>query len=246
MSARNPGRRGGDGDARADVRSLAYRLVSVDIASHPSERAHQLGPPLGTSGEEARRLREGGTQHGGGRSGIARQNEGVRQPATAGGGRRPGRRGRAQRDADDRHRHRDRALPHGTNSAASAAAFDILPNPCRRGSEPSERRGVVRSDVTSVSTAKNDHAGDRRSPSPAVACEPRDGAAEHHAGIAERHDRRKRSPRHAPFAHERRDRDTKQLIVDAVEDDRERGQADDPLLITAPAAGIDDLTNIHG
>ena len=58
----------------------------------------------------------------------------------------------------------------------------------------------------------------------AIAGQPRGRAADHHADEAERDDRREGAARDMPVRHDRRDGDAQQLVVDAVEDDRQRGE----------------------
>ena len=101
----------------------------------------------------------------------------------------------------------------------------------RRASRPSATRGGQRHH------AEDDHAAkQRRRPPEPIAGQARDRAADHHAGVAERDDRREVAARHAPLAHHRRNDDAEQLVVDAVEDDRQRGERDEPLLVAGPAA----------
>ena len=93
--------------------------------------------------------------------------------------------------------------------------------------------------------AEDQHAADERDASPeAIADEPRERAADHHADHPAREDRRERAARQRPVAHHRRDRDAEQLVVDTVEDDRQRRQEDEQLLPASPIAVVENLADV--
>ena len=52
--------------------------------------------------------------------------------------------------------------------------------------------------------------------------------------------------RHGPVTHHRRDGDAQQLVVDAVEDNRQRRQQHEQLLPVAPMAFVEQLADIDG
>ena len=146
---------------------------------------------------------------------------------------------RAERNADDGEGDREGAARAGTYSAASAAAFGIAPP---RPMPATSRSDGERADAAGRRDRQRRHAEDApcttrsalAAPEP-IAGDAGDRAADHHAQIAQRDDRREGAPRDAPVRHDRRDRHAEQLVVDAVENDRQRGQEHEPPLVAAPA-----------
>jgi hypothetical protein len=94
--------------------------------------------------------------------------------------------------------------------------------------------------------AEQHHAAEQRVAAPeAIPGQTAQRAANHHPQVAERHDRRKRRPRHPPLAHDRRQRHAEQLIVEAVEDDGQRREEDEPLLIAGPSPVVQQTVDVE-
>ena len=94
--------------------------------------------------------------------------------------------------------------------------------------------------------AKNHHAADEGDASAhAVADDAGQRSAEHHADHAARDHGSERAARHRPVTHHRRDGDAEQLVVDAVEDDRQCGEKNKEFLARAPVAAVQQLTDIN-
>ena len=85
---------------------------------------------------------------------------------------------------------------------------------------------------------------ERDAASDPIAEVPADRAADHHAEHARGEHRGKGRPRQRPFAHHRGYGHGQQLIVEAVEDDRQRGSGDQELLGAAPRPFVENRADI--
>ncbi len=137
----------------------------------------------------------------------------------------------------------------GTYSAASAAAFGIAPPrpmPARNAARRAWPVTAV-SEIRVVATAEQQHRSEeRRAAAVAIAGEAGGGAADHHPEVAERDDRRHRARLERPVRHDRGQGEPEQLIVEAVEDDRQRRQQDEQPLIAGPGAGVERAADVDG
>ena len=93
-------------------------------------------------------------------------------------------------------------------------------------------------------TEDEDAADEREAAAHAIANETGERPADHHADHAGGDDRPERAARDGPVAHHRRDGDAEQLVVDAVEDDRQRRQQHEQLLPVAPMPVVEDLADV--
>jgi hypothetical protein len=75
--------------------------------------------------------------------------------------------------------------------------------------------------------------------------QPGEGAADHHAEHAGCEDRSKRRTRYGPLAPDRGHGNPKQLIIDAVEHNRQRHQEHEPPLHAGPAALIEQEADVE-
>ena len=137
----------------------------------------------------------------------------------------------------------------GTYSEASAAAFGMAPprpRPARKRSTLNAARPFA-NEIANVSAAKAIMLKSSAVRRPIrVAKHSADGAADHHAERTHGQRCRESATLQPPFLHQRRDCIAEQLVVDAIEDDRERCAHNQKLLICGPASFVDDLANIYG
>ena len=136
----------------------------------------------------------------------------------------------------------------GTYSAASVAALGIAPPrpmPASRRNAASALTPCTKA-AASVIAPNTTMSEQRGAAAEAIAREAGRGAADHHAEIAERDDRREGGAWDAPLFHDRGDRHAQELVVDAVEDDGQRGEEDEPRLVASQAAAVEELTDIDG
>ena len=135
----------------------------------------------------------------------------------------------------------------GTYSEASAAAFGIAPpspSPARKRSDAEGPEAVDERGGGGEDAEDEDAADEREAAAHPIADEAGERAADHHADHAAGDNRPERAARHRPVAHHGRDGDAEQLVVDAVEDDRERRQQHEQLLPAAPVPVVEQVADI--
>ena len=153
----------------------------------------------------------------------------------------------AERDADDRQRDGEGAVSSGNvlggerrgigHRAAEAEPREKAQ--CAEGPEALDERHRGGQDAED-----EDAADEREASAHPIADEACERAADHHADHAAREHRPERAAWHRPVPHHRGDGDAEQLVVDAVEDDRECRQEHEQLLAAAPAPVVQQLADI--
>ena len=211
------------------------RAAGRDVVADGVEDARQLGPALRVAGQESRRLGQRPHEDAGDADRHQAAEPEERAPAEH----------RHQVAADERReRAAERYADDGQGDGERAVAARHVLGRERRGvrhraaeaeaGEKSQRRqrpGSVDEGDGGGEHAEDEDAADERDAAPeAVADDAGDGAADHHADHAAGDHRRERAARERPVAHHRRHGDAEQLVVDAIEDDGQRGQEDEQLL----------------
>ena len=153
----------------------------------------------------------------------------------------------AERDADDRQRDGER--PVSPRNVLGGERRGVG----HRAAKPESREKAQRTESPQAlderdrggqDTEDEDAADEREATAHPIADEAGERAADHHADHAAREHRPELCARHRPIPHHRGDGDAQQLVVDAIEDDRERRQEYEDLLPTAPAPLVEHVADV--
>ena len=117
--------------------------------------------------------------------------------------------------------------------------------PARKRSHPSSAGPAAVAAASVIAPNATTLAKQRRAAAEAIARHARDSPADHHPQISKRDERREGAARHSPLPHQRGNDDAKELVVDAVKDDGDRSQKNQPSLVAAPRAFIKDAADVN-
>ncbi len=218
---------------------------------HPAQGPADLGPASREPREKTRRLRQrpphqqGGDDRHDAADGEQRAPSHERQQTDA---EQTGQR-RAERHAHDGHRYRDRPFPQRDELGGERGGVRHRAAQANARQQPEDaelHRTAGQHGDDGHHAEEHDVAEQGGPPAQPIADEAPDRTADHHAEVPQRHDRRERAPRHRPLPHQRGDDDAEQLVVDAIENDGQRDEEHDPLLIAGPLPAIDQPADVHG